>query len=210
VKKAAASYIKEWVVVDNGASKSYPLILSDNAYDTNGLNNKPVRYYINEGSAFDSTSPSALKTTDGDTMWYLRGSDINDVVEVQFRALDDDGNLAGGTYWVYADSAPPRPELLLPANASTVSGNVNFKWHIHDRHDKASTKFKLMYYKGTNAPAAVNGMDFTVGTSLGFNASDSTFTLTGTGLPTGTINWFILAKDQQESQTISDTLWFDH
>ncbi len=192
------SYIHEWVIVDNGPDKDYPLLLSDNAYDTNGVNNKPVRYYVNGGSAFDSTSGSARKTSDGDTTWYVFEAQMHAAVRSQFRVFDDDGFLRGGTYWIYADSAPPPPDTVAPSYDVFVNAAaVTLTWQGVDVHDGDQTQYRILMDANTNPTTVVSdyktGSDYTVVGGGSFSA-----TVTPPGNP-GTKFWRIEAMDARGS-----------
>jgi hypothetical protein len=195
-----------WVVVDKGAGYNYTLHVRSE--DTNGV---IVRYYWDERVAFDSTTlPPERKTSDSLFSRTIGSVEVNQGWPIWIYARDDDNLVRGGRFTVYADGPPPRCEPVFPADESAVSGIVQFKWKRFDAHDKSDTEFRVMYYKGTAQPVAVNGMDFTKGISLNYTAADSSFSTAATGLPSGTLNWFVVAKDERGLQTVSDTLWFDH
>jgi len=133
-----------WVVVDDGPSKMYPLLLHDNVFDTNGVNNKPVRYYINEGSTFDSTSGSAIKSDNGEMLWYVSEALLHVPVKVQFYVLDDDGFLRGGEFVVFADSAPGE----IVASSDPVTGGRIISWSGMDKKDSLDTEYRILVKKG--------------------------------------------------------------
>jgi len=167
-KRLASRYIKEWVIVDKGSGINYNLHVRSK--DTNGV---IVRYYWDERETFDSTT--ANKTNDSLYTRLIGVNDINKGWPIWIYARDDDNLVRGGQFTVYADGPPPRSEQVTPADASAVTGNVQFKWKRFDVHDKAETEYRVMYYKGTTQPVAVNGMGFTKGTDLNFNAADTSF-----------------------------------
>ena len=169
-KRPASRYIKEWVVVDEGPSKNYPLTLTDNALDTNGLNNKPVRYYINEGPTFDSTGSSAQKTDDGNFTWYVRAQDVNTYppIQIQVRVLDDDGLIQGGTFWVFADSAPPTPTV---SHTAPSGDSITIYWKNKDIKDGDSTHYRVLLHQGTE-PDPGSAQDIICNWKSGYRVSD--------------------------------------
>lgn len=191
-----------WVkVVDKGPGNYY---YKPKYADSNGTIQK---FYFGLSNNLASATES---TVDSSTI-PIDENDINIVAGIRYIWVkDDDGLVRGGRFLIYADSAPPQPEPIEPVNASSDTGNVTFKWKGFDVHDKAETLFRVMYYKGTMSPAPVNDMNFIKGTGLAFNSADTSFSYTGKSLPAGTLNWFVIAKDINGMESVSDTLYFDH
>jgi hypothetical protein len=142
------SYIKEWVIVDGNYGRYYSIHI--NAYDTNGLNNKPVRYFFQEyGQPFDTTQtePLPLRKANTDTvMWYFSVTGTpNQTKQFWIAAIDDDKLLRGkisGTPWiVFADSAPPKPGMVSPQTPDSVL----IRWNNYDAKDGPdSTIFEVL------------------------------------------------------------------
>ena len=136
-----------WVVVDDGVNKNYPLNLVDNAYDSNGINNRPVRYYINDGEIFDSTHISAKKSSDGNFEWYVDEDRVNtNPKRIQFYVLDDDGFLRGGEFVVFADSAPG--EIVATHDAATYGRTIS--WSGMDKKDSLDTEYRILVKLGSS------------------------------------------------------------
>jgi hypothetical protein len=141
--------------VDNGYDRYYPIHI--NSYDTNGVNNRPVRYYWQgAGQSFDTTrsEPLPLRKTNKDTVhWYFESPNPatpNVAKQFWIAALDDDGLLRGrmsGTpFVVFADSAPPRPSSLLPG---TSGQNTVLKWqNTTDAKDGMKTQVQIYVCNG--------------------------------------------------------------
>jgi hypothetical protein len=144
-KTMQSRYVEEWVVINNGAGKPYPIRIKHN--DTNGT---VVNYYWNEA---DSTLGRKTMT---DTI--MRNFSITEIRYPGFPmwiyGRDDDSLIAGGRFVVFADSAPPTPQPFNPiANADST---VTLRWANYDIKDgKDSTSFQIYIgYNGT-APATL-------------------------------------------------------
>lgn len=196
-----------WAVVDNGPGINYNLHV--NSKDTNGT---IVRYYWDERGTFDSTTLTAdRKTADSVFSRTIGVLEVNNGFPMWIYARDDDGILNGKQFVMYSDSAPPAPLLVAPANQAVVSGDVTFTWKNMDKHDGTGTRYKIMYKKGTTAEVAVGNMEFTAGTNsaITYSAVDGTFSYTASGLPTGTLSWRVIAKDNRGSESTSGVFDLD-
>ncbi|MBN1578921.1 MAG: hypothetical protein JW913_20335 [Chitinispirillaceae bacterium] len=192
-----------WVVVDNGPKIEYPLQLSDNAYDTNGVNNKPVRYYINDGFPFDSNAVSAKKNSDGNFLWYVDEDRVNqNPKRVTFAVLDDDEFLRSDTFRVFADSAPVAPNPLNPvANADSVT----LRWQNYDAKDGISGTHFTIYIDYASAPAPTTILQQDAGSLFDWDGSKYNFTFKPTS---PSFSWKIITSDQRDTKSSSVTMYY--
>jgi hypothetical protein len=136
-----------FVVINNGAGVSYNLHI--HAYDTNGVNFKPVRYYWSEESSFDSTSVNTVKTNDTARSRTIGTLEINHGWTSWIYARDDDGLVRGRQFTIFADSAPPAPTFFTFAQSSD---SVILKWTaVQDAHDGLKTQVQIYIAQGTTS-----------------------------------------------------------
>jgi hypothetical protein len=125
-------------VVDKGP-RTY--LLHVNSYDTNGVNQQPVRFYWNDNQGWTDT------TTIDSASYQFRLADINHATRFTIGAKDDDSLLTQKDFWVIADSAPPAPSatFMEPGNAQ-----VQIKFKNLDVIDDSLTNFAIVLGSSAN------------------------------------------------------------
>ena len=198
-----------WVVVNNGTPNSYPLHI--NSYDTNGVNQKPIRYYWQDAvSPFDSNSTNPAldkeKTTIDSTTWPIRSGEANKGKTLWIYGLDDDGFLRGGQFVVFADSAP----CAISSTSDPVAGGRKISWSGLDKKDSLATQFRILVKKGSQPDTSDNSPDIAKDWTAG---SDPSFNYTPANLkpfswiytpPTGpqaTYYYQIISRDPRGTKT---------
>jgi hypothetical protein len=192
-----------WTVVDSGWDRSYPIHI--NSFDTNGVNQKPVRFYWQgSGQPFDSSQadqPAIFRKTNTDTvMWTFPNlGTTNQSRTLWIAGRDDDGLLGGrmsGTpFVVFADSAPPAPVTT----SDPVTGGRKISWSGKDSKDGNATLYKIIIKKGANPDESVDIVsDFKAGSLY---ASGGLYDFSYNYLQTGAGIYYyqVIAKDARGS-----------
>jgi hypothetical protein len=195
-----------WTVVDSGWDRSYSIHI--NSFDTNGVNQKPIRYYWQgSGQPFDSSQadqPAIFRKTNTDTvMWPFPNLGTSNQSRTLWIAGRDDDNLLGGRisgtpFVIFADSAPPAPVVTFAINSS--GGVIN--WRGKDAKDSNQTQYEILVKKGTTDPVEPTdvisqykaGANYSAATIGGF---DFSFSLPTQG--SGEYHCLVIAKDARGS-----------
>jgi hypothetical protein len=130
-----------FIVVNKGYSGSNATYYAHvNSYDTNGTIQK---YYWSNNPWPDSGNVESL-----DSMKFDIGkARINTGEEYYVYGRDDDGNVNGGRFIIFADSAPPPPSVF---DREFVSDSVRLLWNrVLDKKDSLGTQVKIMITYGS-------------------------------------------------------------
>jgi hypothetical protein len=187
------SYIKEWVVINNGTgiNKNYPVHI--NHFDTNGT---IVKYYWNSSN---SIAGATVTTTDTIMPVFTSMTPFN----LFIFGRDNDSLLSAstGSYVVFPDSAP-RP---ITATSDPITGGRKLSWSGLDAKDSLTTEFRILVKKGSQPDTSANSpdvvKDWTPASDAVFaytpaNTNPFTLTYTPTG-GTGTYYYQIIARDKR-------------
>ncbi len=202
----AATGDTTWVIINNGYDKSYSIHI--NSYDTNGVNQKPVRYYWQgAGQPFDTTQaeqPGIFRKTNQDTVvWpFTDMGTANQSRQLWIYGRDDDGLLGGGKFVVFADSAPR------PMTATYNNSQTKFQWSGLDAKDSLATEYRILVKKGSqlgagDTTAPFIAKDWTPGSDPAFSytpANALPFTWIFTPIQGSGLYYFqIIARDKRGS-----------
>jgi hypothetical protein len=109
------------------------------AFDTNGTFSQ---FYWSAASPYDTTS--AIKT-DSVMSQYISTNDINLGYKMAVFGKDDDGNMAGDTFWLYPDAPPPAPTI----NAVAGTDSVTIYWLGKDVKDGNMTQYRVLLHNNS-------------------------------------------------------------
>jgi hypothetical protein len=132
-----------WVIVDNGAGKSYPIHI--NHSDTNG---NVIAFFWNEAD-----SSLAHRTATDTIMRNIGILEVNHGWPMWIYGRDDDSLTRGGRFTVFADSAP----RAITASYSDATGK--FSWSGLDAKDSLATEFRILVKKGSQPDTSANSPD---------------------------------------------------
>lgn len=195
------------MIVDQATPNSFPLEV--NSFDTNGIDQKPVRYYWQDAAMpFDSNSTNPAldkeKTTTDSTSWPVRAGEANEGKMIWVYARDDDGLVRGGEFVVFADSVPPRPEAYTPG---IVSDSVTIHWKGMDVCEGSETEYRIVWKADADPTIDDVVMDYREGNTFE-NSGIGNYTYKvklpiETPSGSGTIYYQVIARDKRLSTTQS-------
>ena len=185
-----------FIVVNKGYSGSNAIYYAHvNGYDTNGTIQK---YYWSNNPWPDSGNVGPF-----DSMKYDVGkARINTGEEYYVYGRDDDGNVNGGKFIIFADSAPPPPSVF---DREFVGDSVRLLWNrVLDKKDSLGTQVKIMItYGSTGEPDQVLSpyQSASKFATSGPNSEYFSYTFKP-GAQSGTsVRWRVWLKDTRGSET---------
>jgi hypothetical protein len=133
--------------------------------DSNGT--IPNYYWDYYGPNFDTLDGGIIKnSTPFDTLQVLPPS-MNNAMKMAVFGKDDDGNVAGDTFWLFPDAPPPAPTLH---DAETVD-SVTIYWKGKDVKDGDQTQYRVLVHNN-NEPDSAIPADILSNWKSGYLASD--------------------------------------
>ena len=151
-----------FVVAPSGGGK---IRLDISSMDSNGT--IPNYYWDYYGPNFDTLDGGIIKnSTPFDTLQVLPPS-MNNAMKMAVFGKDDDGNVAGDTFWLFPDAPPPAPTLH---DAETVD-SVTIYWKGKDVKDGDQTQYRVLVHNN-NEPDSAIPADILSNWKSGYLASD--------------------------------------
>jgi hypothetical protein len=113
---------------------------------------------------------------------------------------DDDQLIGGGKFIVYADSAPPAPDIV----AANGDGGVKIMWSGKDVKDSNATLYRILLKQGSSPTNTDILQDFKAGTLYSAGDAGYQFKFPYIGGTIGlSYKYKVIAKDARGSETIS-------
>jgi hypothetical protein len=150
-----------WVVVDKGYSGANANYYAKvNALDTNGTVQK---YYWSNNEWPDSGTVTSVDSL----LYSVTELNLNKAQKQYIYARDDDGLISGGRFVVFADSAPPIPDVF----ASVQGDSITIYWKGKDVKDGDQTRYMVLLHQGAEPDSSVGG-DVLSGFKSGYAKDD--------------------------------------
>jgi hypothetical protein len=173
-----------------------------NEFDSNGV--LSMFYWdFAQGNGLDTNVAAQYKVTADSFTYNTQFPD--QPLRMAVFGKDDDGLMAGDTFYLYPDGPPAIPDTVSPSKNVSVTGSVKFIWQNVDMHDQAATQYQILCDdKATPVASIVNYQSGTSFTSEGANRFSYTKSLSGAGVKF----WRVLAKDSRGSVVQGPISWF--
>lgn len=125
------------------ASGGGDIAIGVNSIDTNGTFQT---FYWDFNSPFDTNVTVDKQTIAPSYSYNVVAPLVNTPFEMAVFGKDDDGLMAGDTFWLYPDGPPDSTAITLPGQDTSYVAKdpVTIQWTGLDEHDGLSTEFAVM------------------------------------------------------------------
>jgi hypothetical protein len=173
-----------------------------NSFDTNGVNNLPVKWYWNATASLTGATVTSVDSVPIDIMQGMNPFPIGSPQTRYIAARDNDSLLTRviKSFQVYADSAPPTPSIV----ADKVGSVVTILWKNKDAKDGDATQYKIIIKKDSSPTITDILVDYKAGSQYdaGTSGYDFKYSFTPT-TGSGTYSYKVIAKDARGSENSS-------
>jgi hypothetical protein len=179
------------VVVDKDYGTYY---YRPNHNDSNGV---IQRYYFGSNS---DTNAAFYKGPLDSAQYAVTDLVINKGATQYIFGRDDDQYIGGGKFIVYADSAPPMPDII----ATNGDGGVKLMWSGKDVKDGDATQYRILLKQGVSPTNTDVLQNYKAGTLYTAGDAGYQFKFAFTGGTTGSVyKYKIIAKDARGTESAS-------
>lgn len=163
-----------------------------------------VRYYFDVSAPLD-TNNTLCKGSEKTCSYSVVSSQVNVPFQMAVFAKDDDGLLAGDTFWVYPDGPPEAPGSF---SFAPTNDSVTLIWEkTFDAHDSLDTEYRVLFDYGSASPSTTV-MDWTKARNLQTTdiAGVEYFSYTFEKTDSGPAKWRVVVRDKRQAVVESEVV----